>query len=244
MAVNSYRPMQMTCGDGSRHLMSRAARATANQGAAMRVRRHVRSSGAAFILLAGPPGAGKTALVDATLRLLAPTFRAGIIVTNPAADRDADVLRSHCVRAIPLRAATPDPVAVADAVESFDRDRLDLLILETCGGIVPLPSVGEDAVVAVLGVSGGDDKAAEYRHLLVRSSAVILTKTDLLPYIRFRGQVFHEDVRQINPRADVMELSVINGHGMDPWLRWLSGQRSAARRQQLTSECGAELFVG
>lgn len=213
--------------------------------AVLRVREYLKQSRAAFVRIVGPPGAGKTTLVESTLDRLHDHSRIAVIVANPAADRDAALLRPHCSQAIPIFDAVPDPESVAIAVESIDPAAVDLILLEACGGIIPFPAAGEDAVVAVLGVSGGDDKAAEYASLVSRADAIVLTKTDLLPFIRFSGRVFHDDVRRINPAAAVMEVSTINQHGMDPWIEWLTRTAASSRVcKGGSSDCGPEFFVG
>jgi len=68
-----------------------------------------------------------------------------------------------------------------------------------------------------IGVSGGDDKAAEYKRLVARASMVLMCKTDLKPYVRFSSQLFHADVRRLNPAAPVIELSAASGEGMKEW---------------------------
>ncbi|QOV88962.1 GTP-binding protein [Humisphaera borealis] len=198
-----------------------------------------------MVRIVGPPGAGKTALVEASLRRFKGKRRVSVIVVNPAADRDANLLRPLGAGAIPIIAAVPDTAAVARAVESIDPETVDLILLEACGGITPFPDTGETAVVAVLGVSGGDDKAAEYASLVSRAELVLLTKTDLLAFIRFSSAQFNSDVRRLNPSAPVLEVSTINTHGLDEWTNWLDNKISAARsRHRDSSACGPELFVG
>lgn len=210
-----------------------------------RVRAHLAKGAVPLIRLAGPPGAGKTALLEATLKRLAGKYRVGVVVCNPAADRDVEQLRKWCSHVAAINHPIAVPADFGRVIEKIDPDRVDLIFLEGCGGITPFPDVGETATVTVLGVSCGDDKAAEYASLVSRSNAVVLTKTDLLPFIKFSGRVFHDDVKRSNPSATVLEVSVINGHGMDEWLAWMEEQILAARTNHRgNGACGSELFVG
>ena len=59
---------------------------------------------------------------------------------------------------------------------------------------------------------------------------VVLTKLDLLPYLRFDLDRCKEYIRRVNPRAQIIETSVFNGSGLSDWedfLRHLVTNREA-----------------
>jgi hydrogenase nickel incorporation protein HypB len=50
---------------------------------------------------------------------------------------------------------------------------------------------------------------------------MILTKTDLLPHLRFDLQRCLAYAHQVNPAIQVLLLSAASGEGMDAWIGWL-----------------------
>ena len=124
-------------------------------------------------------------------------------------------------------------------------DNFDTVLIETAGGLAPLQDLGQDATVAVLAVSGGDDKAAEYHRLLSAASAVLLTKMDLQPFIKFDATTFRNDLRSINGHADIHELSASSGAGMDEWITWIDRQGDSKRhRRTEPSRSPSDVYFG
>src|SRR5438270_5965861 len=128
------------------------------------------------VALVGPPGAGKTAVIEATARQLRGRARVAVIVANPAAERDADRVSRYCDHVEAIKTHVPDAPSILAALGKLHLSAIDLLILESAGGITGVPRLGQDQTIAVLSVSGGDDKAAEYEKLVAGSSAVLLSK--------------------------------------------------------------------
>jgi hydrogenase nickel incorporation protein HypB len=194
----------------------------------------------------GPPGAGKTQLLQETLRQLSNCRRVAVIVVNPAAGRDADRLHGAAGFVHHLDAPVPSAAAIWRVLQEIDLAKLDMVLIECAGGLAPLPDVGQDASVAVFSVSGGDDKAMEYSELLRHVSAVVLTKIDLLTVVKFDSQIFRADVDRINSGVTLHELSALTGIGMFSWLAWLN-ERQADKRSRGQQEPKREFnenFVG
>ena len=177
------------------------------------------------VALVGPPGAGKTALLEATARQLRGKAQVAVITVNPAAERDADRVSRYCDQVEAVRTAAPDARAMRPALERLNLERTDILFIESLGGIYGAPDFGQDVTVAVLAVSGGDDKAAEYGRLLTGSQALILSKAELQRHVMFDRGAFRTDVRRINPLAEFMEVSAFENTGLNRWLAWLDHRR-------------------
>ena len=143
-----------------------------------------------IVAIVGPPGAGKTELLESTVRQLRGKARVAIIAINPSADRDAGRCARTCDQVEGIRTAAPSRRKVAPALERIDWEKTDIVLIESVGGIVGPPDLGQDATVTVLSVTGGDDKAAEYADLLAHSQLAILTKTDLRTHIAFDMNAF------------------------------------------------------
>jgi len=87
------------------------------------------------VALVGPPGAGKTALFEATARQLKGTARVTIITVNPAAERDADRVSRYCDQVRAIKTAAPDARAVRSALQQLHLAGIDILFMEALGGI-------------------------------------------------------------------------------------------------------------
>jgi len=108
----------------------------------------------------------------------------------------------------------------------FDLDNLDLLLVENVGNLI-CPSefdLGENFKLAVVSTAEGDDKPAKYPRLFSEAGAVILNKTDLLPYTNFNFEAFKADLATINPRVPLFEISATRGDGVQGWLDWMLQQ--------------------
>jgi hydrogenase nickel incorporation protein HypB len=199
------------------------------------------------VRLIGPPGSGKTELIEATMRRLASPRRTAVIVVNPAAERDAARLRPHCRHVEFIDASVPRAAFIWRAIQQLPLKDIDLILIEACGGLAPLEDLGQDATVAAFAVSGGDDKAAEYHGLLENASLVLLTQNDMRPWVKFEEYVFRGDVKNLNSAAEIIELSAVSGTGMDCWVQWLEKTRDAKKRRiapETSEESSTEAFFG
>jgi len=161
--------------------------------------------------------------------------------------RDAQRLQHLCGRVAHVDAAVPDAGQIWRAISELKLDHFDTLLIETAGGLATLHDLGQDATVAVFAVSGGDDKAAEYHTLLKSASAILLTKIDLRPLVKFDGQVFRNDIRAINSSAEIYETSAMSGSGIVDWLGWLDRMRAAkalSRTRGESPDRTTDKFIG
>jgi hydrogenase nickel incorporation protein HypB len=78
-----------------------------------------------------------------------------------------------------------DANMISEVLDELPLSSLDLLIIENVGNLV-CPAefkVGEDAKAMVLSVAEGHDKPLKYPLMFRESSALVLNKIDLLPYM-------------------------------------------------------------
>lgn len=111
-----------------------------------------------------------------------------------------------------------------------------LLFIENVGNLVchALWDLGEEAKVAILSVTEGEDKPLKYPDMFAAARLMILNKIDLLPHVRFDVPRCIELARRVNPDIEVIQLSATTGEGMDRWLDWLT--RSPAIASQRATE--------
>jgi hydrogenase nickel incorporation protein HypB len=101
-----------------------------------------------------------------------------------------------------------------------------LLMIENVGNLVcpALFDLGEQAKVAILSVTEGEDKPIKYPHMFKASQVMILTKIDLLPYINFDLDRCIAYARQVNPAIEIFQVSATSGAGLPLWYGWLQAQ--------------------
>ncbi|AFJ89783.1 MULTISPECIES: hydrogenase nickel incorporation protein HypB [Burkholderia] len=113
-----------------------------------------------------------------------------------------------------------------------------VLFIENVGNLVcpALWDLGEDAKVAILSVTEGEDKPLKYPDMFAAARLMIVNKTDLLPYVQFDVERCIEYARRINPALDVICVSATTGDGIDAWLDWVL--RTGDARDPLAARIG------
>jgi len=200
-----------------------AATFKANSATAAVNRQMFTRSATTAISLVGSAGSGKTSLIEAATRLAFNTSF-GAIVGNLASPRDAERLQRLGVRAVPVVTDNLSADHVHEVLGEFDLNLCDVLFIESSGNVQsPVEfDFGQTARVAVFSVAGGDDKAAANPRLVADADLIVLTKTDLLPYVTFDLTAFHNDVATLNPQASIITTASLSSHGFDEWISWLS----------------------
>ncbi len=175
------------------------------------------------------PGAGKTSLIEQTVRGLEGRLRIGMINGDIATSFDADRAQAAGATAIQINTGGDchlDAVMVQSALSQLDLSVLDLVIIENVGNLV-CPAdfkLGTHKSVLVASIPEGDDKPYKYPGMYRGVNAVVINKIDLLPYVPFRMDFFKKGIEVLNPGLTQFELSCRTGEGLSAWLAWLEGQ--------------------
>jgi len=194
-------------------------------------RSQLKQAGLFTLNLIGAPGCGKTALLTALTKKLADDLRIGVCVGDLATTRDADRLADSCAQVVQINTGKGchlDANQVRQALSQMSLDQLDLLVIENVGNLIcPVGfDLGQDVKIGMFSVSEGDDKAAKHPYIVTEASLLLLNKTDLLPYVPFDLQKFHDDVRRLNPDVPLLEVSV-QADELDELIDWIT-QKVAA----------------
>lgn len=191
--------------------------------------RHVlEHQGVRALNLIGSPGAGKTALLEATIATLRPHVRMAVLEGDQATDRDAQrIARAGC-HAIQMNTGTGchlDASMMARGLQRLELERGTLVFVENVGNLVcpALFDLGEHAKVVVLSVTEGEDKPLKYPHVFRAARALVLTKIDLLAHLDFDVAECIAHARSINPELEVFHVSAKSGVGIDAWSTWARG---------------------
>jgi len=182
------------------------------------------------------PGAGKTSLLEQTLTALSADLAMAVLEGDMTTQLDADRLEAVGVPVVPIttgRACHLDASMVSGGLkllqQRLDPASLDLLWVENVGNLV-CPAefeVGEHLKVALLSVTEGDDKPLKYPVMFREADCVLITKTDLLPYLPVDIARIEAHIRQVNPHCTVLRVSATNGEGLAAWHSWIRQQVSS-----------------
>jgi hydrogenase nickel incorporation protein HypB len=210
----------------------------ANQHQAAHNREHFDAWRLLCLNLMSSPGAGKTSLLERSLALLAPELSMAVLEGDMTTQLDAQRLEAVGVPVVPIttgRACHLDAAMVSGGLrllgERLDPAGLDLLWVENVGNLV-CPAefeVGEHRKVALLSVTEGEDKPLKYPVMFREADCVLITKTDLLPYLPVQVERIEAHIRQVNPRCTVLRVSASSGDGLEAWHQWLREQIAAQR---------------
>lgn len=207
----------------------------ANEKMADMIRKKFADAGILTLNLISSPGAGKTSLLERTLRDLAPQFHMAVIEGDLQTDNDARRVAATGAQAVQINTGGGchlDSNLILAALDSLDLSRVDILFIENVGNLVcPVEfDCGEDAKVAILSVAEGDDKPEKYPLLFHLAKSLVLNKMDLLPHVDFDVARACAFARKLNANLEIFEVSCRVGTGLQIWYDWLAKMRLAKKQ--------------
>jgi hydrogenase nickel incorporation protein HypB len=172
------------------------------------------------------PGAGKTSLIELTIKRLSNKLRIGVIDGDIATSIDAD--RAAAAGAVAVQVNTGgechmDAVMLQNALQEIDLQTIDLLIVENVGNLICPASfpLGTHRSILVASIPEGDDKPYKYPTMYRGVDALVINKIDLLPYVAFDMSYFERGVAALNPGLITFPLSCRTEAGLEAWLDWI-----------------------
>ncbi|MDO9334378.1 MAG: hydrogenase nickel incorporation protein HypB [Dehalococcoidales bacterium] len=182
------------------------------------------------------PGAGKTSLVLQTIKALRDKVKVGVIEGDISSSIDAQTVGKEGVPVVQINTGGEchlDANMIQNALNNLPLKEIDLLLIENVGNLVcPAEfNLGEHRKVLVASVPEGDDKPHKYPLMFTTVDAVVLNKTDLLPYVKFNTDAFTKAVKGINAKVAIFPVSCTTGNGIPAWSKWLKAQMRPARNK-------------
>ncbi len=205
-------------------------------------RDHFDRHGVLAVNLMSSPGSGKTALLEASVELLADKFNIAVIEGDLETENDAERIRARGIPAIQISTGSAchlDAHMVHDALHQLSLDGLDILFIENVGNLVCPASfdLGHHLNVTLLSTTEGDDKPAKYPVMFRAADLMLLTKADLLPVLDDFNPVRAETcLRNLANTAPVITLSAKTGEGLTAWVDWLELELEAHRQRVQSGE--------
>lgn len=180
----------------------------------------------AMVNLMASPGAGKTSSVVRAIEGLREHLNIAVIEGDIASEIDSLTIEALGIPAIQINTGGSCHLTAAMIAAALDHLRLqdlDLIIVENVGNLVCTAEfdLGQNSNAMIASVTEGHDKPHKYPLIFKEADAVLINKTDLLPYCDFDLNQFREVVQRLNPGADIIELSCRDGDGAADWCRWL-----------------------
>jgi hydrogenase nickel incorporation protein HypB len=194
-------------------------------------------NGVYTVNLMSAPGAGKTSVLERTLGIVKNDYRVGVIEGDLVTTIDADRIAALGIPSYQITTGTVchlDAKMVHNAIHRFAIEDFDMLFIENVGNLV-CPAefeLGEDLKVMVYSVVEGAEKPKKYPLMFHEADAVILNKTDLLPYAGVSLEELTQNVREVNPWAPIFPVSCRTGEGFGKWITWLRAQAAEAKGKQ------------
>jgi len=177
--------------------------------------------------LVSSPGSGKTTLLEETIRKLSSKSKISVIEGDQHTELDAKRIRNSGASAYQIntgKACHLDGHMVGHALEHLDIESGSYVFIENVGNLIcpALFDLGEHAKIVLVSVTEGEDKPLKYPDMFIGAELVIITKTDLLPYLKFDLEKCIANIQKINSKSKIIPLSVENGNGLADWLDWLT----------------------
>ena len=204
---------------------------------AAELRERFREHRVLVVNLISSPGSGKTTLLEKTLETLPIGSRVAVLTGDLQTENDANRLKRY---GYPVKQITTGGTCHLDArmiekhIADWDLENLDLLIIENVGNLVCPSSydLGEAAKIVLLSVTEGEDKPLKYPSIFFKSELMVLTKTDLLPYVPFNVDEAVANARRVHPEMEVVKVACLAGDGMREWMTWLEQREQAFLAEQ------------
>jgi hydrogenase nickel incorporation protein HypB len=210
----------IACDNTTMHLLQ------ANDFVAQSIRKQMDDQNILMINMVSSAGSGKTTLLQETIKRLNDKTRLAILVGDLETERDADRLKAvggNALQIVTGGICHLEAQMIWQAMQSLKLEHIDILIIENVGNLVCPASfdLGEDFRVTLIAATEGDDKPKKYPKMFLTSELMLVSKSDLLPYVPFSVEAVTKDAREINANLEVIEISSTNGKGIDLWCEWL-----------------------
>lgn len=178
------------------------------------------------INMVSSPGAGKTAILEETLKRIKDIYQLSVIEGDLQTDNDARRIKAtgvDCLQINTHNGCHLDATMISKAIVKLNVHENSILFIENVGNLVcpALFDLGEQLRVVVMSVTEGDDKPLKYPYMFEKADVCIINKTDLLPYLQSRVETIKENMFSINPNITVFEVSATTGSGIKDWCEFL-----------------------
>ncbi len=191
--------------------------------------------------LVSSPGSGKTSLLEETIKRLKDKVNIAVLEGDLETERDADRIRKQGVQALQIVTqgiCHLEAQMIQQAMPNMNFEGVDILFIENVGNLVCPASydLGEDIRVTLVSTTEGDDKPKKYPSMFLTTDVMVVTKTDLLPYVPFSVDAVIKDAKEVNDKIKTFTLSSYKGDGMNEWCDFLMKKLEEKKEKNMADE--------
>lgn len=187
----------------------------------------LKSNGVISFNIMASPGAGKTSFILKTIEKLSDKYRIGVIEGDTsAATIDADKVSALGLPAVQINTGGDchlDANMLRSGLDNLPLSNLDIILVENVGNLICPAAfkLGTYKNILVASIPEGDDKPYKYPAIYSAVDALIINKTDLLPYITFNMDYFINGVKILNQNLVNFPMSCKTDEGVNTWTKWV-----------------------
>jgi Ni2+-binding GTPase involved in maturation of urease and hydrogenase len=172
-----------------------------------------------LVIVAGPPSAGKTAVIRQIIREFLGKEKPVFLKIDVVRAFEDEELREEF--GIPARKVysgdlCPDHMGIMilrDAIAWAEELKAGILIVESAGLCLRCtPYTTRSFGIAVLSAVSGSNTPLKMAPMIALADVAVVTKTDLVS--QAEKEVFRECIRMVTPSIDIIETNAIQGTGM------------------------------
>jgi hydrogenase nickel incorporation protein HypB len=198
----------------------------ANAGYAEKVRCILKEKQIYCINLISSPGSGKTTLLVETLKKISGEISCAVIEGDQQTSNDARRISETGVPVVQvntLQSCHLNANQILESLRKIPLENIQLLIIENVGNLVCPASMdlGEDEKIVMMSVTEGEDKPVKYPLAFNLANVLVITKTDLLPYLRFDLESCKQYARSVNEHIQIIETSSFSQAGISEWITYI-----------------------
>ena len=186
--------------------------------------------------MAGPVGSGKTALIEALVRLMSKDYSIGVITNDIYTKEDAEFLHKNSVLPMerivgvetvgcPHTAIREDASMNLEAVDELSKKfpDLDIIFIESGGDNLSATFSPElsDATIFVIDVAEGDKIPRKGGPGITRSDLLVINKIDLAPYVGADLFVMERDSKKMRNDKKFIFTNIRSLEGVDKIVKWI-----------------------
>ncbi|WP_330648590.1 urease accessory protein UreG [Terrisporobacter sp.] len=186
--------------------------------------------------VAGPVGSGKTALIEALVRLMSKDYSIGVITNDIYTKEDAEFLHKNSVLPMerivgvetggcPHTAIREDASMNLEAVDELSKKfpDLDIIFIESGGDNLSATFSPElsDATIFVIDVAEGDKIPRKGGPGITRSDLLVINKIDLAPYVGADLSVMERDSKKMRNDKKFIFTNIRSLEGVDKIVKWI-----------------------
>ena len=186
--------------------------------------------------MAGPVGSGKTALIEALVRLMSKDYSIGVITNDIYTKEDAEFLHKNSVLPMerivgvetggcPHTAIREDASMNLEAVDELSKKfpDLDIIFIESGGDNLSATFSPElsDATIFEIDVAEGDKIPRKGGPGITRSDLLVINKIDLAPYVGADLFVMERDSKKMRNDKKFIFTNIRSLEGVDKIVKWI-----------------------